>query len=93
MDLSQDEITNLLQQVVNGKRAPRERLFEVIYEQLVKMATAAMKGERKSHTLQPSALVNSWNRLEIFLRDANAAETLGVRVGDAVSLGADESKP
>ncbi len=41
---------------------------------------------------QPSALVNSWNRLEIFVREANAAETLGVRVGDAVSVDSNESE-
>ncbi len=42
---------------------------------------------------QASALVNSWNRLEIFIREDNAAEKLRLRVGDAVSVDADESKP
>jgi RNA polymerase sigma-70 factor, ECF subfamily len=52
------QITILLKKVQAGEREAAERLFEAVYHHLRRMARHAMAGERKDHTLQPTALVN-----------------------------------
>ena len=58
-----EEVTALLRQVSAGVPEARERLFQVMYPELKRLAIAQMARERKDHTLQPTALVN-----EAFLR-------------------------
>ena len=53
-----DVVTRLLQQAAAGDRPARERLFELVYDELRQVAEWMMRGERGSHTLQPTALVN-----------------------------------
>ena len=48
----------LLLQLQNGDARARESLFDLIYEQLRRMAHGLMKNERANHSLQASALVH-----------------------------------
>ena len=57
-DSQSDFVTQLLEQVAAGDHAAQERLFELVYDELRDVAHWMMKGERGSHTLQPTALVN-----------------------------------
>lgn len=52
------EITRLLQAWSGGDAAAMESLSPLIYDELHRLARRAFSGERKSHTLQPTALVN-----------------------------------
>ncbi|MCX6602841.1 MAG: sigma-70 family RNA polymerase sigma factor [Acidobacteria bacterium] len=52
------EVTQLLGRVTQGDKDSENRLLEVVYTELKRLATHAMRRERKDHTLQPSALVN-----------------------------------
>jgi RNA polymerase sigma-70 factor, ECF subfamily len=52
------QITILLKKVHAGEEKAADRLFEAVYQDLRRMARQAMAGERKDHTLQPTALVN-----------------------------------
>jgi RNA polymerase sigma factor (TIGR02999 family) len=40
------------------KAAVTNRLFEIMFEELRRIASSLMRGERPGHTLQPTALVN-----------------------------------
>lgn len=51
-------ITALLQEWRAGDRAALDRLTPVVYEELRRLARRTLAGERKGHTLQPTALVN-----------------------------------
>src|SRR5215813_5485826 len=65
------ELTQLLQQAAAGNGDAADRLLPLIYEQLRAIAQQRMAGERKSHTLQATALVH-----EAYLRlmgDGDAA--------------------
>lgn len=53
----------ILQRVSDGDSAAAAELLPMVYEQLRAAAAAAMKHERRGHTLQPTALVH-----EAFLR-------------------------
>ncbi|MCE2967571.1 MAG: sigma-70 family RNA polymerase sigma factor [Phycisphaerales bacterium] len=53
----------ILQRVSDGDSAAAAELLPMVYEQLRAAAAAAMKHERRDHTLQPTALVH-----EAFLR-------------------------
>lgn len=55
--------TRLLQQINAGDRSAVERLLPIIYGELHALAQRIMGGERREHTLQPTALIN-----EAFLR-------------------------
>jgi RNA polymerase sigma-70 factor, ECF subfamily len=50
--------TLLLQKIRSGDRAAESELFDILYDDLRRLAAHFMKGERSSHTLQPTALVN-----------------------------------
>jgi len=52
------EVTQLLGRVAQGDKKSENRLLELVYSELKRLATQAMRRERKDHTLQPSALVN-----------------------------------
>ena len=52
------EVTELLQQVVDGRPAAADVLMPLIYEELRRIARSFMRRERASHTLQPTALVH-----------------------------------
>jgi RNA polymerase sigma factor (TIGR02999 family) len=56
-------VTALLADWSSGNHAAGERLFPLIYAELRRRAAAHLRGERRDHTLQPTALVN-----EAFLR-------------------------
>ena len=57
------EITQLLDDVRQGKRESQQKLLELVYDELHRLASAYMRRERKDHTLQSSALVN-----EVYMR-------------------------
>lgn len=52
------EVTRLLQQMQSGDSLAREKLMNVLYAELHRMARGHLRGERPAHTLQPTALVN-----------------------------------
>lgn len=52
------ELTALFKEISNGSRGATERLFEVVYGELRRMAHGRMVRERPGQTLQTTALVN-----------------------------------
>lgn len=61
--LDQNQVTTVLAEWKDGSDQARDRLIELIYGELRKMAAASLRNERKDHTLQPTALVH-----ELYLR-------------------------
>lgn len=55
---AQSEVTAALEAVRAGEPGSKPRLIELIYDDLQSAARRIMKGERKGHTLQATALVN-----------------------------------
>jgi RNA polymerase sigma factor (TIGR02999 family) len=51
-------VTLLLHRLKEGHAEAAESLVTLVYAELHRMAAARMRGERRSHTLQPTALVN-----------------------------------
>ena len=60
---SSPNVTELLRLSSDGDRTAQEELFQVVYNELRRIAGLAVRRERSDHTLQPTALVN-----EVFLR-------------------------
>lgn len=60
---SRGEVTALLGELNLGHKDALERLMPLIYNELRRVAGRHMRDERRSHTLQPTALVH-----EVFLR-------------------------
>ena len=60
---SGDSITRCLRQVQLGQTGAEDRLLELVYAHLRRMAGQRMRRERTDHTLQPTALAN-----EVYLR-------------------------
>lgn len=61
---TEDEVGRLLEQMASGDESAAERLFPVVYGELHRIAHRLMRGERKSHTLQTTALVHeAWLKL------------------------------
>jgi RNA polymerase sigma-70 factor (ECF subfamily) len=58
-----DDLTRLLEESAAGDETAAARLFPIVYDELRRLAGAALRRERPSHTLQPTALVH-----EAFLR-------------------------
>lgn len=58
-----NDVSVLLDRAAHGDRNANPELFDSLYGELHLLARAAMRSERKDHTLQPTALVN-----EAFLR-------------------------
>jgi RNA polymerase sigma factor (TIGR02999 family) len=61
--VSSNEITGLLRAWRSGREDALERLVPLVYRELRRRARRYMDGERRDHTLQPTALVN-----EVYLR-------------------------
>jgi RNA polymerase sigma factor (TIGR02999 family) len=58
------EATVLLSAVAEGDAHASDRLLELVYAELRRLAEGALGGERVGHTLQPTALVHeAWLRL------------------------------
>lgn len=55
---STKNLTQLLIDCGNGDKAALDRLVPAVYEELRRLAGKYMKGERRDHTLQTSALIN-----------------------------------
>lgn len=51
-------LTDLLKRYQEGDKHAEEQLFEAVYEELRALARSYMAGERRNHTLQPTALVH-----------------------------------
>src|SRR5688572_28977038 len=58
-----NDVTVLLGRIRSGEEAAQTELYNVVYDELRRLARRHMRGERGAHTLQPTALVN-----EAFLR-------------------------
>lgn len=56
--LGDADITRLLADARNGNRECEQRLMELVYTELHRLAAGYMRRERPDHTLQASALVN-----------------------------------
>lgn len=54
----QGDVTQLLAQMSSGQAGARAALFDLLYAELRRLAAAAMRRERRDHTLQPTALVH-----------------------------------
>lgn len=68
-DMSDGDVTRLLDAAGAGDRAALERLYLQVYAELRRLAESGLRRERAGHTLQPTALVN-----EAYLRlNAEAA--------------------
>lgn len=52
------EVTHLLHAWQRGDRDAAERLLPLVFAELHKIAACCLAGERRGHTLQPTALVN-----------------------------------
>src|SRR5256886_1772609 len=52
------EITGLLAEWSSGNQAALDRLVPVVYDELRRLASNYMRGERPGHLLQTTALVN-----------------------------------
>ncbi len=63
MSNGQGETTRLLLEACQGQRASLEALLPLVYDELKAIAAQKLRGERRDHTLQPTALVH-----EAFLR-------------------------
>src|SRR5215213_3534329 len=54
----QENVTQLLIELSEGKQATVNELLPLVYDELKKMAASYLRRERPDHTLQPTALVN-----------------------------------
>jgi len=54
----QEQITQLLGEIENGDQRAVDRLLPLVYDKLRVMARGQLKGERKNHTLNATALVH-----------------------------------
>lgn len=66
-----NETTRLLTEFAKGDRSALERLIPLVYADLHALAARSLAGERRGHTLQPTALVNE---AVIRLADLNAID-------------------
>lgn len=55
---NQAEITQLLTALGDGDKNVRDRLFELVYDELRRLASAYLRQERSGHTLQTTDLVH-----------------------------------
>jgi RNA polymerase sigma factor (TIGR02999 family) len=54
----QREVTTLLEEMRAGSPGAREKLVELVYQELRRLAAGLLRHERPGHTLQPTALVH-----------------------------------
>jgi len=81
MQESPNEITHLLQRWQAGDRNALDQLMPIVYDELRRLARHYLSGERREHTLQPTALVNeAYLRLvdQRTAKWANRAQFFGV---------------
>lgn len=58
------DVTQVLDAIATGDAAARDQLLCLVYDELHRLASAFMRGERVDHTLQPTALLHeAWVRL------------------------------
>jgi RNA polymerase sigma-70 factor (ECF subfamily) len=57
-DQERGEVTALLESAAGGSISDRDRLFQIVYDELRVIARSHMRGERDDHTLGATALVN-----------------------------------
>jgi len=57
-DATAGEVTRLLRVARDGNPEALDRIFDLVYEELRRIAAARLRAEREGHTLQPTALVN-----------------------------------
>jgi RNA polymerase sigma factor (TIGR02999 family) len=57
IDPAPEDLTQLLTDSASGSVDARDRLLRIVYDDLHAMARARMRGERRDHTLNPTALV------------------------------------
>jgi hypothetical protein len=57
------DVTQLLMQWANGSEEALDDLTPLVYKELRKLAASHLRRERKSHTLQPTVLIQ-----EVYLR-------------------------
>lgn len=55
---NRSDVTLLLRQMTDGSRSAPDRLLELVYDDLRRLAAAYMQNERPDHTLQATALVH-----------------------------------
>src|SRR5207249_12073884 len=55
---SSPNVTQLLIAWGNGDKAALDRLMPLVYDELHRLAARQMRGEKRGHTLQTTALVN-----------------------------------
>lgn len=55
---NREDITSLLREYQSGNKTVLDELFPLVYDELRKLAAIRLNGERKDHTLQPTALVH-----------------------------------
>lgn len=65
---SPSEITTALDGLQSGDAWARERFLRLVYDDLLRIPRGQMRGERRDHTLQATALVNE-AYLRLFRRD------------------------
>ncbi len=53
------QVTQLLERARDGDASAKERLLEITYEELRRLAEGYMRHERAGHTMQATALVHS----------------------------------
>lgn len=59
------EVTQMLEAMQRGDPKAADNLMDLVYEELHRIASFRMSGEREDHTLQPTALVHeAWLRLQ-----------------------------
>lgn len=58
MNLTSGQITALLHAWGEGETAALERFLPLVYDELHRLASAYLRGERQGHTLQTTALIN-----------------------------------
>lgn len=69
MDERAGRVTRLLRGVEEGSDEAKAQLFDVLHDELVRIAGAQMRRQRRDHTLQPTALVHE-AYLKLFRGDA-----------------------
>jgi RNA polymerase sigma factor (TIGR02999 family) len=57
-DLGSGEVTRILADLREGREGALDALFLAVHSELRRLAGRCMAGQRRSHTLQPTALVN-----------------------------------
>ncbi len=53
-----DQVAQILDSLAGGNEAACETLFPMVYDELHRLATSFMRGERADHTLGPTALIH-----------------------------------